>query len=338
MPTESAEVLRELLTTIYTRHGVDRGEAAVVSKHQVLANLAGHDSHGVLKTPQYIGAIKKGDLVPGAAFVVEQETESTAVIDANWGFGFVQTERAMELAIAKAAATGASGVTIRYQGHVGRLGAYTGMAAERDMIAMMMSDSGRGPKITAPVGGRTALLGSNPLCIAVPSARHGAVILDMATSSVALGKIRVAQARGERIPLGWIIDKDGNPTTDPDDYDAGGAMLPFGGDQAHKGYGLAFMVEIFCGILTGLGHGVAPDGKHNDGNFLGVFDVSRFMTPERFKNEVSDFIDYLKEGAAPGAEVLFPGEIEQRTIAERTANGVPVEDETWAKLVALREG
>ena len=112
-------------------------------------------------------------------------------------------------------------------------------------------------------------------------------------------------------------------------------MLPFGGDQAHKGYGLAFMVEIFCGILTGLGHGVAADGKHNDGNFIGVYDVARFMEPGHFKAQVSDFIDYLKDGAAPGAEVLYPGEVEQRTVTERTRNGVPVEDDTWAKLQEL---
>src|SRR5580700_10427626 len=166
MPVVKPDELRELVARIYVANGVSDAEAEVVSRHQVGANLAGHDSHGVMRTPQYVSAIKRGDIVPGAEFVIE---------------------RAMNLAIAKAVAQGGAGVTIRFQGHVGRLGAYAGMAADRGLIAMMMSDSGRGPKLTVPFGGNTALLGSNPICIAVPSSRHGAVILDMATSAVALG-------------------------------------------------------------------------------------------------------------------------------------------------------
>jgi uncharacterized oxidoreductase len=200
---------------------------------------------------------------------------------------------------------------------------------------MMMADSGRGPKLTVPFGGRTALLGSNPICIAVPSSRHGAVILDMATSAVALGKVQLARQRGDAIPLGWIVDKDGQPSTDPEAYWAGGALLPLGGDQGHKGYGLSFMVEVFCGLLTGLGYGVAADGKHNDGNFIAVHDVSRFMDPDVFRDQVSDFIDYLKAGAAQDSEVLFPGEHEQRTAEERSRTGIYVEDKTWAALQAL---
>src|SRR5580704_932188 len=261
MPVVKPDELRELLARIYVANGVSDAEAEVVSRHQVGANLAGHDSHGVMRTPQYVSAIKRGDIVPGAEFVIERETPSTAVINANWGFGFVMTERAMNLAIAKAVAQGGAGVTIRFQGHVGRLGAYAGMAADRGLIAMMMSDSGRGPKLTVPFGGNTALLGSNPICIAVPSSRHGAVILDMATSAVALGKVQLARQRGEAIPLGWVVDKDGQPTTDPEAYWEGGALLPLGGDQGHKGYGLSFMVEVFCGLLTGLGYGVAADGR-----------------------------------------------------------------------------
>jgi uncharacterized oxidoreductase len=335
MTVVKADELRELVARIYVANGVSEAEAKIVSRHQVGANLAGHDSHGVMRTQQYVGAIKRGDIVPGAEFVIERETPSTAVINGNWGFGFVMTERAMNLAIGKAVAQGGSGVTIRFQGHVGRLGAYAGMAADRGLIAMMMSDSGRGPKLTVPFGGSRALLGSNPICIAVPSSRHGAVILDMATSAVALGKVQLARQRGDAIPLGWIVDKNGEPSTDPEAYWAGGALLPLGGDQGHKGYGLSFMVEVFCGLLTGLGYGVAADGKHNDGNFIAVHDVSCFMDPDTFRDQVSDFIDYLKAGAAEGSEVLFPGEHEQRTAQERARDGVYVEDKTWAALQAL---
>jgi uncharacterized oxidoreductase len=335
MTVVGADTLRELVAKIYVANGVAEWEAEIVARHQVNANLAGHDSHGVMRTMQYLSAIKKGDIVPGAKFEIERETPSTAVINGNWGFGFVMTEQAMNLAIAKGAEHGSAAVTIRFQGHIGRVGAYTTMAAEHGLIAMMTSDSGRGPKLVAPFGGRTALLGTNPICIAVPSSRHGAVVLDMATSAVALGKVQLARQRGEKLPVGWIVDKDGNPSTDPDDYYAGGALLPLGGDQGHKGYGLAFMVEVLCGLLTGLGYGVAADGKHNDGNFIAVYDVSCFIDPVVFADQVSDFVDYLKAGAADGTEVLFPGEMEQRTTQSRIRDGIFVEDKTWDALQAL---
>lgn len=191
------------------------------------------------------------------------------MVNANWGFGSVQTERALGPVIDKAKNTGTTAVTIRIQGHVGTLSGYTSQAADVDLIAIMFSDSGRGPKLTAPFGGNTALLGTNPICIAVASARHGAVVLDIATSAAALGEVQLARQRGDAILLGWVIDSEGRPTTDPNDCwkGTGGALLPLGGDQGHKGYGLAFMVEVSCGLLTGLGYGLAADGKHNDGNF-----------------------------------------------------------------------
>jgi LDH2 family malate/lactate/ureidoglycolate dehydrogenase len=337
VPIVNADVLQQKIQRIYERHGVSAHEAAVVARHQVGANLAGHDSHGALRTAQYVGAIEAGHLVPGAPFQIEREDPCTAVINANWGFGFVQTERAVGLVIDKAKKMGVCAVTIRFQGHVGRLGGYTSLIAEADLIAMMFSDSGRGPKVVAPFGGTTALLGTNPICIAVPSARHGPVILDMATSAVALGKIALARQRGESVPPGWVIDSAGRPSTDPDDYykGGGGALLPLGGDQGHKGYGLAFMVEVFCGILTGLGYGVAVDGKHNDGNFIAAFDVARFMDLAEFKEQISDFVEFLKAGAGEGSGVLFPGEIEQRTRKQRLAAGIWIEDKTWNELQEL---
>jgi LDH2 family malate/lactate/ureidoglycolate dehydrogenase len=335
VPIVNADVLQEKLQRIYEQNGVSSEEAAVVARHQVGANLAGHDTHGAFRTSQYIGAIRNGDVIPGAPFEIEHESDCTAVVNAHWGFGFVQTERVVGLVIDKAKKMGSCAVTIRFQGHVGRLGGYTSTVAEADLIAIMFSDSGRGPKLVAPFGGTTALLGTNPICIAIPSARHGAVILDMATSAVALGKIHLARQRGESVPLGWIVDGEGRPSADPNDYYKGGALLPLGGDQGHKGYGLSFMVEVFCGILTGLGYGVAADGKHNDGNFIAAYDVARFMDLGEFKNQVSDFIDFLKAGDGEESAVLFPGEIEQRTREQRLAEGIWIEDKTWNELEEL---
>ena len=186
------------------------------------------------------------------------------------------------------------------QGHIGRLASYTLMAAEADMIGLITADSGRSAKQVAPFGGAEARIGTNPLSIAVPSDLDGPLFLDMATSAVAAGKISLAVSRGESIPLGWIIDRDGKPTTDPTQLRKGGALLPLGGNEGYKGSGLAVIVEILCGLLTGLGFGVEPTGRHNDGCFMAVFKVDAFRPLAQFKQEVTEFARYLK--ATPPAE------------------------------------
>jgi uncharacterized oxidoreductase len=159
----------------------------------------------------------------------------------------------------------------------------------------------------------------------------------MATSAVAAGKLAVRRNRREPAPLGWVIDKDGNPTTDVEAFYNGGAILPMGGDQAHKGYGLSFMVETLSGILTGLGFGIDPQGRHNDGTFLAVFDIDAFRPLDEFKRDIADFVAYLKETppAAGFEEVLYPGELEYRTTQQRQRDGIYVEDETWKQITAL---
>lgn len=339
MPTLTSERLTDLLERIYVAVGVSAGSAAIVARHQVGANLVGHDSHGVIRTPDYVRLIERGDIVPDAPFEVEQRSPGTAVIDANWNLGFVVTERAMELACELATAQGSAAVTVRRQGHIGRLGAYSTLAAERGMIAMITADSGRAPKAVAPFGGREARLGTNPISLAIPSAEHGPIVLDMATSTVAAGKVKLAARRGDTLPRGWIVDKEGEPSQDPASYLDGGALLPLGVDQGHKGYGLSFMVEVLSGLLTGIGFGVYPDGIHNDGVFLTVFDVARFRPVDEFRAEVSEFVTYLKDTppAAGFDEVLFPGELEARTADRRRTAGIEVDDPVWSSLTALAE-
>jgi uncharacterized oxidoreductase len=213
------------------------------------------------------------------------------------------------------------------------------MASKAGMIGMITCDSGRSPKSVAPFGGREARLGTNPLSVSFPSDLEGPIFLDMATSAVAAGKISVKRNRGEAAPLGWIIDKAGNPTTNVNDFYNGGALLPMGGDQAHKGYVLSFMVETLSGILTSLGFGIDPQGRHNDGTFIAVFNVSAFRPLEAFKQDMAEFVAYLKETppAAGFSEVLYPGELEHRTIQQRRRDGIFVEDETWRQLRAIQE-
>jgi uncharacterized oxidoreductase len=338
MPIVSPETLSRIGHALLQAAGAAAEEAQIVIEHLVGANLAGHDSHGIILLPTYIGRIKRGHIVPGAPFVIERETPATAHINGNWGFGYVVTTRAMELAIAKAREHHVAAVTIYQQGHVGRLADYPLMAARAGMIGLITCDSGRAPKSVVPYGGRQARLGTNPLSIALPSDLEAPIFLDMATSAVAAGKIAVRRNRREPAPLGWIVDKDGNPTTNVEAFYSGGAILPMGGDQAHKGYGLSFMVETLSGILTGLGFGIDPQGRHNDGTFLAVFDVNAFRPLEDFKRDMAAFVAYLKETppAAGFDEVLYPGELEYRTAQQRQRDGIYVEDETWHQLMALQ--
>ena len=337
MPVFPHEYLHRVAFHIYRAEGVSEEEADTAAFHQVKANLVGHDSHGIIQTPTYVERIHRGHIVPGAPFEVMEESSTTARINGHWGFGFVVTEKAMRMAIEKARVNNVAAITVSYQSHIGRLGDYASMAAEAGMIGLVTADSGAGPKAVAPFGGRDRRLGTNPICIAVPSDLEATVLLDMATSAVAQGKIGLARSRGESIPESWVIDRDGNPTTDPNDYFSGGAILPVGADQGHKGSGLSFMVEMFSGILTGLGFGIDPEAPHNDGCFIAVFNVGAFRPLAGFKTEVSRFAEFVKDTrpAKGFSEVLYPGEMEWRTEQQRRREGIFVEDETWSQLETL---
>jgi LDH2 family malate/lactate/ureidoglycolate dehydrogenase len=339
MPVFTPQALHDTGYALLQAAGASAEEAQIVIEHLVGANLAGHDSHGMILLPTYIARIKRGHIVPGAPLTIERETPTTAYINGNWGFGYVVTTRAMEMAIAKAKAHHVAAVTIYQQSHVGRLADYPLMAAREGMIGLITCDSGRAPKAVVPFGGRVARLGTNPLSVAFPSDLDGPIFLDMATSAVAAGKIAVQRNRRAPAPPGWIVDKEGNPTTDVEAFYNGGAILPMGGDQAHKGYVLSFMVETLSGILTGLGFGVDPQGRHNDGTFLAVFDVNAFRPLAEFKQEMAAFVAYLKETppAAGFDEVLYPGEFEYRTAQQRQRDGIYVEEETWGQITALQK-
>jgi len=243
----------------------------------------------------------------------------------------------MALTIEKAKTANVAACTVFRQSHVGRLAAYPLMAIREGMIGLATADSGRSPKHVAPFGGREPRLGTNPISIAVPSDLEAPFYLDMATSAVAAGKIALAVARKEEIPKGWIIDAEGRHTTDPTQYRKGGALLPLGGSEGYKGSGLAAMVEVLCGLLTGLGFGIEPSGRHNDGVFMAVFNVAAFRPLKDFKREVAEFARYLKstppsEGS-PG--VFYPGEVEYLREQQRRKDGIEIEDATWDRLRTL---
>ena len=337
MPTVGADRLTRIGAALLRAAGASQEEAEAVAIGCVNANLAGHDSHGIIAVPTYIDRIKAGHIVPGAPFKIVQESPATTVIDGHWGFGFHVNAKAMQLTIDKAKKTNVAACTVFRQSHVGRLAAYPLMAIQEGMIGLATADSGRSAKVVAPFGGREARLGTNPISIAVPSDLEAPFYLDMATSAVAAGKVALAAARGEQIPTGWVVDGDGGQTTDPTRLRKGGALLPLGGTEGYKGSGLAAMVEILCGLLTGLGFGVEPSGRHNDGCFLAVFKVEAFRPLAEFKREVAEFARYLK--ATPPSEgspgVYYPGEIEHRNEQARRRSGIEVEEATFEKLRAL---
>jgi uncharacterized oxidoreductase len=337
MPTVQADRLTTIARALLRAAGATPEEADAVATGCINANLAGHDSHGIIAVPTYIERIKAGHIVPGAKWTIVRESPATTVIDGNWGFGFHVNARAMQLTIDKAKQTDVAAVTVLRQSHVGRLAAYPLMAIKEDMIGIATADSGRSTKVVAPFGGREARLGTNPIAIAVPSDLDGPFCLDMATSAVAAGKVALAAARGEQIPKGWIVDDSGKQSTDPTRLRRGGALLPLGGTEGYKGSGLAAMVEVLCGLLTGLGFGVEPSGRHNDGCFMAVFRVEAFRPLKDFKREVAEFAAYLK--ATPPSEgspgVFYPGEVEYLRERQRRQSGIDVENATWDKLRAL---
>ena len=338
MPIIGSERLTRISHDILTKYGASEEEASTVAKYLISANLMGHDSHGILQLIVYVDRIKKGHIVPGAKFEIVNETLTTAKINGNWGFGQVAQTRATRLAIEKAKKNMIAAVTVAYQSHVGMLNTYTRMAASEGLIGQMNCDSGRGPKTVVPFGGRDARLGTNPICIAVPSNLEGPIFIDMATSQVAAGKIVLYRNRHKQVPLGWMVDKEGNPSTNPNDFFTGGALMPMGGtDAGHKGYGLCTVIDIFAGILTGLGCGEDPKARHNDGTLFIAINVAAFQPIEVFKAEVTDFARFLKSSrpAQGFKEVMYPGEIEWLTMQERLKTGVLIEDDTWATLTKL---
>jgi uncharacterized oxidoreductase len=344
MPIFPAETVHSCAARLLEAAGAPAEEAAIVAEALVRANLAGHDSHGVIRLEQYCRLMREGRIVPGAPTEVVSETAGSAVIDGHWGFGQVVAQRATEIAIAKAKACGVGVVGVRHSNHLGRLGDYPAMAAERGMIGIATVNNHGGGAWVAPWGGREGRLSTNPIAIATPGPDGGRpidrpIVLDITTSVVAEGKIRVKRNRGEPMPPGWAIDASGNPTTDPGDLysQPRGAILPFGGESGHKGFGLALMVDILAGALSGAGCSSPDAPRMGNALFLLVIDVAQMTPLPAFHDQVGCLVDYVRSSAlAPGfTEILMPGEPEARTEAQRRRDGIVVDEETWRQITDI---
>ena len=336
MADRSAEQLRLVTEQSFTAAGAPPDIAAEMGEALVGANLAGHDSHGVIRIPAYVRTIKEGKLDPAARPVVAKETATTALVDGNWAFGHVAAKFGTDVAIKKAKQSGTAVVSIVRCNHIGRVGQWASQAAAQDVIAMVVvggagGSAGGGPGAAAPFGGAERAFSTNPISIGFPGgAETPDMLVDFATTVVAEGKLQVARAKKAPVPPGSILDKDGNPTTNAEDFYNGGMLLPFGG---HKGYALAMFVEMLGGAFSP-GDEYNGDGRRG-GAVIWAVDAAAFRTQDSYEKNADFVMKRIKNiKPAPGFdEVLLPGEPEARSAAARLKDGIPVADTTWEQIV-----
>ncbi len=334
-------VLADFATRLLTAGGLKADEAALVARSLVEANKRGHDSHGVMRIPSYLDACGKGDVVAGAPLTALRESPTIFVGDAQWGFGQTQAQRLTCRLIEMAKTSGLAVGTLVRSSHIGRLGEYCEMAAEASLVSIVMANTHGHARRVAPPGGKAPRLGTNPLAMGSP-APDGPLVLDFGTSATAEGKVRLRRIAGQLCPDGWLLDSEGRPTNDPHTLygNPPGTILPMGGDQAYKGFGLALLVEIFAGALSG---GVCirevPINQNGNCVFMLLVDPGHLGGAEHFASEVRGLIDFVRscpriEGVE---EILLPGDPERRTLAERTRSGIPIDEGNWAQLAELAE-
>ena len=340
MPNFTAEELTAVCLNVFQELNIPAAEAEIVTRSMVDANRVGHDSHGVIHLPKYVRELEARLIQPGAPTETLHESASIAVLDGNWGFGPVIATRAVELAIQKAKQTDVSSVAVSQCNEVGRLGGYACLAADAEMIGLLMTNDHGGGTCVAPHGGIEGRLSTNPLACAVPIEGRDPIVLDMSTSVVASGKIRVQQHENEALPDGWLIDAEGASTTNPDDFYGipPASLLPFGGPvSAHKGFGLSIIVDILAGALTGAGCSQSEDARVGNGLFVFVINVASFRGFPGFSAEIARFIGYLKSAkrAAGFDTIRVPGERGWEAQRKREQEGIPIDAETWTQIQAL---
>ena len=340
--TVQHERLRRMATRLLVAAGAAEADALVVADHLVDANLSGHDSHGVGMLPQYLRAIRGGLVDPRAHAHVDDRGGAVLAVDGRKGFGQVVAREGIAAGMERARGLGVALVALRNASHIGRVGAYGEQAAAAGLVSIHFVNIVGHPPVVAPFRGADARFLTNPFCVALPPSKHEpAVVLDFATSIVALGKVRVALNRGERMGEGVLIDSQGRPTADPGVMyqEPRGAILPFG---LHKGYGLALMCELLAGALGGGGTlSTVPFEKDRITNNMLSFivDPQRLPGAGHFEEEVAAAIAYVKASppADPSLPVLVAGEPEIASRTRRSVEGIPVERATWDELSASAE-
>jgi uncharacterized oxidoreductase len=331
--------LRRLTADLLRATGSNDSEAVVVADHLVDSNLAGHDSHGVGMLPHYVRNLKAGTLVPNRTAKTACEGETFAVWDGCNGYGQVIARDAMLWAIAAAGRHGVAVHGLRNTHHIGRVGAYGEQAADAGLVSIHFVNGNSGPPKVTPFRGSEGRISTNPVCIAVPGTKTTPpVILDMATSRIAIGKVRVAYNEGRQVANGTLIAADGQPTTDPGTLyrEPFGAVLPFG---EHKGYALALIAELLAGAVAGAGT-IQPGNPRDRGIVNGmltvILDPARLAERTFVEREIDAMIAYMKatRPADPALPVLVPGEPERIARAKREVEGIEIDAVTWREIGA----
>jgi LDH2 family malate/lactate/ureidoglycolate dehydrogenase len=331
-PRFSEERLVVIGTSVLREAGTPDHIAALVARSLVLANLVGHDSHGLVRLPQYVSAIRAGDLRASEEARLVSTRGSVGVVDGCWGFGQSAAQLATRVAMDLAAAHGVGAVTIQNCHHIGRVGEYVETIARARQIGFVCCNSGAG---VAPFGGVGRVLGTNPIGWSAPTA-EGEVVLDIATATLPEGKLKIALYEGRTVAPGAVVDREGKPSVQPADFYSGGWLVPFAG---HKGSGLAMLVELTGGLLSGMGSACDPAGMGGNGTLILCLDVAAFTPLDTYYAQADSFRRETKRlGTGPsGNEVLLPGELERRKLAVNRAEGVYVHEPVRRDFTSLAD-
>ena len=343
MITIKVENLIDFVADVFAHAESSPDEARRIATYLTTANLTGHDSHGVIRVPVYIRWKKTGNVVPNQTAEVVVDTPSLAVVDGKFGYGQTVAPVAVKLGIEKCKKAGLAAIALRNAGHIGRIGDWAEMAAAEGLVSVHFVNAA-GSLLVAPFGGVEKRLSTAPYCVGIPRQGQDPIVLDFATSIVAEGKCLVASRGGKKLPKGALIDADGTLSEDPQvlygpyspdgprDHTKGtGAIRAFG---EHKGSGLAFICELLGGALTGTG-ATAPDRRFANG-MLAFYIDPKLVDPARvFDAEITRYTDFIRQTKPVTGvdQVLIPGDPERKTRAERTRNGIPLPDDTWAAIV-----
>jgi uncharacterized oxidoreductase len=330
--------LRDFISRLFQAVRVAPPEADRVAESLVDSNLRGHDSHGVVLARWYLSQLESGELLAGAPLTVRHELPGALVCDGGLGFGQVQCREFVNRCCDRARTSVATCGTLTRCGHIGRLGEWVEQAARLGFAALIAVNDNGAIYTVAPPGGIDRRLSTNPIGIGVPTPGEP-LVLDMSTSAVANGKLKIARLANREVPLGWIQDAAGNPTTDPQVMlaDPPGALLPFGGDQSYKGFGLGLLFDILAaGLSGGLCPPGEPDGKEWNNVLLVVWDPERFSGREHFLTQAKGLLEFVRGARCrPGVDrIQLPGDRSLETLRERSATGIPLSEEY---LQPLRE-
>jgi len=343
MVTIQVNNLIDFVAEVFSHSESSPEEARRIATYLTTANLTGHDSHGVIRVPVYIRWKKMGSVVPDQTVDLVVDTPSLAVIDGRFGYGQTVTPPAVKLGIEKCKKAGLAAIALRNAGHIGRVGDWAEMAAAEGLVSVHFVNAA-GSLLVAPYGGVQKRLSTAPYCVGIPRQGQDPIVLDFATSVVAEGKVLVASRGGKKLPTGALVDADGTLSEDPAvlygpyspdgprDHTGGtGAIRAFG---EHKGSGLAFICELLGGALTGTG-ATSGDRRFANGMLAFYIDPKVIDTTSYFDDEISRYVDFIRETKPVSGvdRVLIPGDPERKMRAERTKNGVPLPDDTWAAIV-----